>query len=156
VLFVELVGEKESRLRLGMRTMGMSNAAFWGSWSILGLGYSVLTSLILIVAGYVAKFDFFLHSSFGATFILFSLFGCANCALAFFLSTLIDTTKLAQTVGLAAVLLSFVFQGILSAGSGSLVDCLWMKPIESWVVAIRWIMSLYPAFHLSKVYFDIA
>jgi len=156
VLLVEIVGEKESRLRLGMRTMGLRNGAFWGSWALVGLAYSVLTSLILIGTGYAAGFEYFARSSFGANFALFVIFGMSLVALAFLLSTLVDSAKLAQTVGLAAVLLSFVFQGILSAGYGGLVDCLWMQPILDWVLAIRYIMQLYPAFNFSKCFFDIA
>lgn len=36
LILTEVVAEKESRLRIGMRMMGLNNAAYWFVWWLTG------------------------------------------------------------------------------------------------------------------------
>lgn len=75
---------------------------------------------------------------------------------AFWLSSLISSSKTAQTVGYAIILVGFVFQAIMSSGNGALVDMLWAEDLPPWVVFVRWLLTQYPPFNFDKAYADIA
>jgi len=63
ILLVEVVGEKETRLRLGMRMMGMSNTAYWVTWFWIGLVFTILSTQILFLSGFACRFAFFTNSN---------------------------------------------------------------------------------------------
>lgn len=63
VLLVEIVGEKEKRLRLGMRMMGMSNTAYWLTWFMMGLIFTLASTQVLFLSGYACGFPFFTNTN---------------------------------------------------------------------------------------------
>lgn len=75
---------------------------------------------------------------------------------AFWLSSLISSSKTAQTVGYAIILVGFVFQAIMSSGNGALVDMLWADDLPPWVLFVRWVLTQYPPFNFDKAFADIA
>ena len=90
-----LVGEKESKMREGMKMMGLGSAALFGSHMLwYALAYHLPVSLI--IAG-IASGSFFSRTPFGATFILFWLFGVSSTAFMYFLSTFFSSAKTAST-----------------------------------------------------------
>ena len=64
-------------------------------------------------------------------------------SLAFLLSTIIQSSQTAQTVGYAIILIGFVFQTILCSGYGILVDILYSPDLPTWVTVVRWILTFY-------------
>ena len=113
ITFTEIVTEKELKLRLGMRMMGLNNAVYWIVWQITVTIMVLLSTLLLIASGAAAQFSVFLNSNFFAVFFAFFIFGMAVMSFAFFLSTLISRTKTAQTAAYAVILVGFIFQFIL-------------------------------------------
>lgn len=77
--------------------MGLSNFVYWLVWFLTAAIFVTLGTLILISAGLTCKFAFFTNSNFFAVFLLFFAFGIAMATLSFFLSTLIHSSKTAQT-----------------------------------------------------------
>ncbi|RYY39084.1 hypothetical protein EON62_00035 [archaeon] len=152
---VELVHEKEAKLRIGMKQMGLRTSAFWASWLTHGLLMSVVTTCVLEASGYIIGFDFFRNSNAAATLLLFISFNVAMLSVAILLSTLMSTTKTAQTVGYAFILLGFVFQLILTSSYAGLVDLLWSEDLPYWVLVVRFLMQRYPPFNFSKFFYDI-
>src|SRR5690606_12107911 len=63
VLMNQIVTEKELKLRLGMRMMGLRNFIFWLSWFITNAFINVLSTLLLIASGWIAGFDFFTNTN---------------------------------------------------------------------------------------------
>ena len=51
VLLTEIVLEKENRLRLGMRMMGLKNSVYWITWFVQGLVVVTISILFLQAAG---------------------------------------------------------------------------------------------------------
>ena len=146
-LLTEVTLEKERHLRLALSLMGASRCAFWTAWIAQGVIFNALSSLTLCIVGAWCNFGVFSNCDFGVAFLLYFLFGCASAALAFFVSTLLSTSKSAQTTGYAVILLGFVFQAILSTAYGQLADLLYATGVPSWVGAVRWILALFwPAF----------
>ncbi|KAA0158429.1 hypothetical protein FNF31_02424 [Cafeteria roenbergensis] len=154
-LVSELVGEKESKRRVGMRTMGLKNAAFWLAWSVHAGVLSLVSALLLTACGWAAGFEFFTNSHWLVPPALFTFFNWAFSALAFLVSALVRSQRTAQSIAYTLCLIGFVFQVILCSAYGKLIDLLYGN-VADWVVAVRWLLSLYPAFHLSKAFYAVA
>ncbi len=48
IILTEIVMEKENKLRLGMKLMGLKDSAYWISWFATGISFAFLSSWILI------------------------------------------------------------------------------------------------------------
>lgn len=55
----EVVREKELKLRQGLSVVGVNHTVYWLSWIIVGLVFSVMTSLSLVISGLLCGFDYF-------------------------------------------------------------------------------------------------
>ena len=55
----EVVREKELKLRQGLSVVGVSHTVYWLSWIIMGIVFSVMTSLSLVISGFLCGFDYF-------------------------------------------------------------------------------------------------
>jgi hypothetical protein len=67
----QVVNEKQSRLRVGMRMMGLRSMAFWTSWAIYGIVFSFVISLLLSIVGHAAGFQFFTNTNFLVPVLLY-------------------------------------------------------------------------------------
>jgi len=156
LLLVELVEEKEARLRLGMRMMGLRTSAYWAAWGTYACTANLLTAAILTAAGNAAGFKVFTNSSLAIPILLYWSFGAAMSCMAGCMSTLVKRTKTAQTVAFTFVLIGFVFQVIIDTGYAALINILFASYVSFGVKAFRWILSLYPAFNQSVIFYGIA
>eukprot|EP01138_Halocafeteria_seosinensis_P011339 gb/GECG01011582.1/.p1 GENE.gb/GECG01011582.1/~~gb/GECG01011582.1/.p1 ORF type:complete len:2138 (+),score=187.49 gb/GECG01011582.1/:1-6414(+) len=156
VILTEVVDEKASKLRIGMKQMGLRDSVFWAAWFTYGVIMCLISSLLLCICGVIADFSIFVNSNFVIPLFLFFIFGVAMVAISFFLSTYISRTRTAQTVGYSIVLMGFVFQAIMSSGYGALVDMLYDPDIASWVRIVRGILTMYPPFNMAKMFYDIS
>ena len=71
---MELVAEKELKLKLGMQFMGMQETAYWASWFVSGLMFSALTTIILIASGSVAGYSTFVNTDLSVLVTLYFTF----------------------------------------------------------------------------------
>ncbi|XP_064604121.1 cholesterol transporter ABCA5-like [Liolophura sinensis] len=72
-LVVNLVTEKEKKIKEGMRMMGLRDSAFWLSWSLI---YTVIILLVtLVVVAIAALSKFFAHSNMFIFFLMLFLYG---------------------------------------------------------------------------------
>ena len=154
VMLIEVVREKEYRLRHGLCMMGMSHRAYWHSWIISSLVFILIGSNSLIVSGLLCQFDFFLHTPYLILLMLFGLFTLAMIALAFMMATLLTTTKAAYTTSYAFILLGLVLQLFLS--DVTILYLFYARGVPTWVVVVRYLLMLYPPFNFSKAFGDIA
>lgn len=94
-LVQELVYEKEKRLREAMKIMGLRTWVYWVSWFIkaaLFLLISVILMTIIAVAGKVTQ-----NSNGFAVFLFLFLYALSVIALAFFFSTLFNSSSVAAS-----------------------------------------------------------
>lgn len=52
----QLVTEKDSGLRQAMRTMGLIDSSYWGSWLLFDLGFATLLTLVIVFSGGAEEF----------------------------------------------------------------------------------------------------
>jgi hypothetical protein len=138
-----------------MRQMGLRTSAFWAAWLTYGVALSLASTGVLIASGYAAGFAFFTNSSPAATFALFFSFALGMLALAVLLSTLISTSRTAQTVGYSLVLMGFVTQFVITSAAAGVLDLLYASDGSSWVTGVRYVLQMYPPFNFSKLFYDI-
>ena len=152
----ELVREREHKLRVGMRTMGLRTSAWWGAWFTYGGTIALVSTGALLGTGWAAGFDFFVNSAPTSVFCLFFAFSCAMICLAAALSACIRHSATAQTVAGSFVLTGFVMQFIVCSASAGMLDLLYSAQVTPWVRNMRYALSLLPAFHFSMLFSAIA
>ncbi len=129
--------EKEERLRVGMRQMGLRASAYWAAWAAYAVTFAVASAAVLLCAGHAARFPFFANAAFGAPAALYLVTALAYAAFAVCLSASVTTAKAAQQLGYAMALVSFMFIAIVGSGSGVLLTLLYSEQLKPWMKAVR-------------------
>uniref|UniRef100_A0A8C3FSX6 ABC transporter domain-containing protein n=1 Tax=Chrysemys picta bellii TaxID=8478 RepID=A0A8C3FSX6_CHRPI len=94
-LSISLTREKR-KLKALMKTMGLQDAAFWLSWSLL---YTVCVLIMASLLTAVTVNEYFYTSSFLAILLLFFFYGIASIHFCFMLSSLLKKPKVTSSVG---------------------------------------------------------
>lgn len=154
VMLIEIVREKEYKMRHGMSVMGMTPGPYWLSWFITGFVFSFLVTNSLIISCLACQFDVFLYTPYPILLFVFMMFSMAMINGAFLLSTFLKTTKSAYTSSYAVILVGLVLQFLLS--NIDLIYLLYSDDLPQWASITRALLSLYAPFHFSKAFGDIA
>lgn len=154
VLLIEIVREKEYRLRFGLLMMGMKHEAYWMTWFLTGLAFTIIVTHSLIISGLACVFEIFLNTPYPYFLLLFLLFSLSMINLSFALSTTLTTTKSAYTASYAFILVGLVLQFLLS--DITMVYLLYGTDVPNWVKIVRVLLPLYPPFNFAKAYGDIS
>ncbi|XP_073166650.1 ABC-type organic anion transporter ABCA8-like isoform X6 [Lepidochelys kempii] len=94
-LSISLTREKR-KLKELMKTMGLQDAAFWLSWSLL---YTVCVLIMASLLTAVTVNEYFYTSSFFPILLLFFFYGIASIHFCFMLSSLLKKPKVTSSVG---------------------------------------------------------
>ncbi|CAH0713455.1 unnamed protein product, partial [Brenthis ino] len=100
-LLMFVVGEKEKKIREGMRIMGLKESVYWGSWFLIYAVFVTILSLVSTVLLFTLKV--FQHSSYILIFLLMLLFGFTIITFAFMLTPFFDKARTAGILGSFAV-----------------------------------------------------
>ncbi|GAX81954.1 hypothetical protein CEUSTIGMA_g9382.t1 [Chlamydomonas eustigma] len=111
-----VVSEKELGLRQALRTMGMTEMAYWLSWGAWELTLAAVSGHLITIFGLILQLDLFLHNSYGLLFFLFFLFQLAMSSLALFVSTFIKKTQIAVYIGFGIFLVGWIMQTVVIFG----------------------------------------
>jgi ATP-binding cassette subfamily A (ABC1) protein 1 len=121
-----LVLEKETKMREGMRMMGLGDAALFGAhifwyWFAYHLPVSLINAAI-------CKATFFPASSYAVSFFIFFFFGTASTSMMYFLSSFFSRSKTASSMGIIVFIASyfpaFSFSATTTAGAKRLAALL--------------------------------
>ena len=99
LLLLNMVREKQHKLRTAMLMMGLSRGSLWLSWLLYSLLISAFSSFLCICAGFLCGFQYFYSSNPFVIFTLFWFFALAMTSFSFFASSLISTERTAVVVG---------------------------------------------------------
>jgi ATP-binding cassette subfamily A (ABC1) protein 3 len=99
-----LVAEKEMKIREGMRMMGLSDSALFGSWLVT---YALIYLFIAAAIAIITSNNIFKASSGFLVFIFFWLFGLSTVTYCYFVSVFFSRAKTASTLGVVLFLASF-------------------------------------------------
>ena len=155
-LLTGIVVEKEEKLRVGMRQMGLLASAYWAAWATYAFTFAVASGLVLLAAGHAAGFPFFTNSAFLAPAALYLVTALAYAAFAVLLSSTVTSGKSAQQLGYSVALISFMFISIVGSGSGILLTLLYSEQLKPWMRAIRGALLIAsPALAYTFLLYDI-
>ncbi|KAI4488532.1 hypothetical protein M0802_011535 [Mischocyttarus mexicanus] len=107
-LLILIVGEKENKIKEGMKIMGLKDSVFWISWFII---YSIFV-LLLSAVGVVLLFtlQMFQHTDFLPIFLLVVLYSFSVIMFAFMITPFFDKSRTAGVLGnFAVTILSFMY-----------------------------------------------
>jgi hypothetical protein len=150
ILFThQFVQEKERRVRLAMRTMGLADVWFWLSWFTILILVALLHTAVLFAAGYLFQFTFLLQTSVAVVLVVFFLYALALVSLALFFGVLISKASNANAITFLFFVLGFFMQLIFVSFS----IYVWFDPANS--IVPRLIFSLFPPFNYAKCLADI-
>lgn len=154
VLLIEIVREKEYKLRHGLSMMGMGHGPYWFSWFLTGIIFILIVSNSLIISGLACVFDLFLHAPYPILIMLFGFFSISMMCLAFLMSTMLTTTKSAYTTSYAIILAGLVLQFLLS--NIDMIYLIYGDDVATWIKIVRIFLAFYPPFNFAKAFGDIA
>ena len=151
IMFTELVKEKEQKLRQGLVVVGLSHGSYWLHWIITGAILSFITTLSLVIAGLSCQFEQLLNTNFIINFMLFYFLSFSMVIFAFFLSTLVQSTRIAYTISYAFVLLGVLLEIVLS--NALLLYFIFFNEVGgTGQYIIRLMFYFYPPFTFSILY----
>ncbi len=142
--------EKETRLRFGMKVIGLKDSSYWFSWFLTLTVISALQTLITIAFGSATQIFIFLSTDFVPIFCLFFIYCLSLVAMAFLLSTFVNTGKSALILGFIILALGFILNTIIS--NPTLIFQLY-DPNTPVILPI--LFSIYPPFNFAKMLADI-
>lgn len=144
ILLNQIVHEKETKLRQGMNIMGLSDSMFWLSWFITAEILFAIVAVLVILAGVIARFEFFTNVSLGVNFLAFFLFSSAMTPVIFICSTIVSTTKQANLLGFFIFLTGLFLQMIFT----NVAIYYWYSP-DAWPIWL-FLFNFYPPFNFAK------
>jgi len=113
-----------------------------------------ILQITFIACGIFFEFEFFTRSPVLVTFSVLFSFGLSFLSIGFFITTLCSDVKVGYTVAYSFLLFSIVMAMFMTAPV--FIFYLYNDKANWFVVAVRSVFSLYPAFHFSKLFHDIA
>ena len=114
IFLTETSREKELRLRQGLNIVGLTATPYWFSWWLTGFIVAFVAALMTMISGYCFQFELFLNMPFILHFLLYFVFGMSMVIFSFFLTTVINSQRMAYTISYAFVLMAVVMEVILS------------------------------------------
>lgn len=150
----EIVREKEYRLRQGLNIFGASHTAYWISWFIIAVLYSLICSITSFLAGFAFRFGFFVDTPFYIIiFLVFFPFNLALSMIAFFISTLAPDSKSSNTASYAIVLLAIVIESFVA--DNNLLTFIFTTNASTLVSLLKAFLVIYPPFSYTKIFTNI-
>lgn len=144
IMLVQLVDEKENRLRIMMKMHGLGDAAYWIVNYLYYLVLYILYIAVFIAIGSAVDLGIFRLTDYSIQIVFYFLFGNLQIAFAFMLSSLFRSSMTAM-----------VFSFLWVFGTGLLGQLLLVLLMERNVFYVKF-LELIPAFGAYRVYYEMA
>ena len=154
ITLIDVVKEKQYKLRKSLLIIGLKNYAFWASWFLVAFLFSILLNLIFSACVYLLRFELFINIPFPIMFGLFFIFTFDLQLCAFLMSTFISNVKTAYASALCFMIIATV------------IDSIFFLPFTHqilYLVNVKWTVQVFKAFlyffcpfNFSKAFLEIA
>lgn len=104
----QVVQEKEGRLRMALRQIGMLDSAYWTSWYICLISTNTVMTILMVISGWILGFDFFSENAFGLYVFLFWLTTLSFTGFACLFSTITGKTATMRSIGILLFIVGFI------------------------------------------------
>ncbi|KAL6751513.1 hypothetical protein V8C86DRAFT_2775895 [Haematococcus lacustris] len=147
-----VVMEKEMGLKQAMRTMGMSDTAYWLSWGAWEITLAFITGHLIAIFGLILQFDLFLKNNYGLLFFLFFLFQLSMSSFGLFCATLVSKVQSAVYLGFLIFIIGWIMQVVVLFGLPYSPDYYLSNPLS---VVLTVVFSAFPWDLLVKGFGDL-
>ncbi|XP_053988069.1 cholesterol transporter ABCA5-like isoform X3 [Hylaeus volcanicus] len=107
-LLILIVGEKEKKIKEGMKIMGLKDSIFWLSWFIIYSVFVLLLSAVAVILLFTLQM--FQHTHFLPIFLLVVLYSFSIIMFAFMITPFFDKSRTAGVLGnFAVTILSLMY-----------------------------------------------
>ncbi|KAI4494625.1 hypothetical protein M0804_000826 [Polistes exclamans] len=107
-LLILIVGEKENKIKEGMKIMGLKDSVFWISWFIIYSIFVLLLSAVAVILLFTLQM--FQHTHFLPIFLLVVLYSFSVIMFAFMITPFFDKSRTAGVLGnFAVTILSLMY-----------------------------------------------
>ncbi|XP_050501513.1 cholesterol transporter ABCA5-like isoform X2 [Diabrotica virgifera virgifera] len=128
-LIILIVGEKEKKIKEGMKLMGLMDKVFWLSWLIIYACFVILLATICVLL--LFAFKVFVHVNLLLIFILMVLYGISLIMFAFMLTPFFDKARTAGVLSSFILVLIIVLYFVEQIVSGKHPQYLWALSLLS-------------------------
>ena len=154
LILIDVVREKQSKLRKSLLIIGMTNLSFWTSWLIISIVFSFVLMLLFFAVVYALRWELFVNTPFPIMFGLFFIITIDLQLIAFIMSTIITNVKTAYASAFCFIIVAmvinfiflnpFIYQTIYAEGVGVAANI------------YKTVLYLFCPYSFSKAYLEIA
>ena len=159
IILLDIVKEKESKLKHFTILNGMSLISYWISWCIVSFIFSLLLTIEILFMGYIIfKYDIFTNVNPIISFSLFFLFNLSLMFLSMMISNYVNSLNTATTISYSVIIIGIVIQTVLT--NYTIMYFLYATKVNDFLLYIMLkilslFMHFYPPFIFTKCYVDI-
>ena len=154
LILIDVVREKQSKLRKSLLIIGMTNLSFWTSWLIISVVFSFVLILLFFALVYALRWELFINTPFPIMFGLFFIITIDLQLIAFIMSTILTNVKTAYASAFCFIIVAmvinfiflnpFIYQTIYAEGVGFAANL------------YKAVLLLFCPYSFSKAYLEIA
>ena len=154
LILIDVVREKQSKLRKSLLIIGMTNLSFWTSWLIISVVFSFVLILLFFALVYALRWELFVNTPFPIMFGLFFIITIDLQLIAFIMSTILTNVKTAYASAFCFIIVAmvinfiflnpFIYQTIYAEGVGFAANL------------YKAVLLLFCPYSFSKAYLEIA
>ena len=111
---IDVVKEKQYKLRKSLLIIGLTNKAFWSSWFFVAFLFSASMNLLFLLVVYALQWELFINTPFPLMFTLFFMITFDLQLCAFLMSTLLNNIKTAYAAAFCFIVVAAVIESIFT------------------------------------------
>ena len=151
---IDVVKEKQYKLRKSLLIIGLTNKAFWSSWLLVSFLFSVSINLLFLGLVYALQWELFINTPFPLMFLLFFMFTFDLQLCAFLMSTLINNIKTAYAAAFCFIIVAGVIECIFTVPF--IFQIIYADNVDWPVQIFKGFLYIFCPYSFSKAYIEIA
>ena len=151
---IDVVKEKQLKLRKSLLIIGLTNKAFWSSWLLVALLYSISIILFFLSVVYALQWELFINTPFPIMFMLFFMFTFDLQLCAFLMSTLLNNVKTAYAAAFCFIIVAGVIECIFTVPF--IYQIIYADNIDFGVKLFKAFLYIFCPYSFAKAYIEIA
>lgn len=151
---IDVVKEKQYKLRKSLLIIGLTNKAFWSSWFFVAFLFSVSINLLFLLVVYALQWELFINTPFPIMFTLFFMITFDLQLCAFLMSTLLNNIKTAYAAAFCFIVVAAVIESIFTLPF--LFQIIYADNISISVILFKAFLYIFCPYSFSKAFLEIA
>ena len=151
---IDVVKEKQLKLRKSLLIIGLTNKAFWTSWLLVALLFSAFINLLFLILVYALQWELFINTPFPIMFLLFFMFTFDLQLCAFLMSTLLTNVKTAYAAAFCFIIVAGVIEVVFTVPF--IYQIIYADNVDWTVQIFKAFLYIFCPYSFSKIYIEIA